>query len=235
MPLYAKALMVHVDAWRRISDDTVLREEYGIDDLKEWLELPLDKLPRDRVNDLIGCFNGIARTHVEIAVRREHCHWEMPIRLGRTFKMLLPETSEFQNMARIVALRVRLQMAEGKYADAITSLQTGYGMARQMAEQPFIVSSAVGSRIVKLMNAQLLTLCQQPDAPNLYWSIAELPSPIIDWRKAIGVEYEGIYLDFPELQVVRHASYVPEQWDRALREVCVDARRFAGVVWRRRA
>ena len=68
------------------------------------------------------------------------------------------------------------------------------------------------------MNAQLLTLCQLPDAPNLYWSIVELPSPIIGWQKAIGVEYDGLYLDFPELQAVRHASYAPEQWDRALRE-----------------
>ena len=46
-------------------------------------------------------------------------------------------------MGGIVALRARLQIAEGKYEEAIASLQTGYGMARQLAEQPFLVSGLI--------------------------------------------------------------------------------------------
>ena len=56
------------------------------------------------------------------------------------------------------------------------------------------------------MNDQLLTLCQQPDAPNLYWTITELPNPLIDRRQSIGAEYDGAYLEWPELQALRHAA-----------------------------
>ena len=92
-------------------------------------------------------FGGIVKSQLELAVRRKHCNWDMPLREGHVFEILLPEVQEFRNLARIVALRARLQMAEGKYADAIASLQTGYGMARQVAEQPFLVSSLIGTTI----------------------------------------------------------------------------------------
>ena len=120
----------------------------------------------------------------------------------------------------------RLQIAEGKYDDALASLQTGYGMARQIAEQPFIIGSLVGRAIAGMMNDQLLTLCQQPGAPNLYWSIAELPSPWIDRGQSVKAEYDGAYLEWPELQVIRHAQYVPEQWNLVLRNVVSDILRY---------
>ena len=34
--------------------------------------------------------------------------------------------------------------------------------------------------------------------------------------------YDGLYLQWPELQTLRHAQYVPEQWDRVLRKAISD-------------
>jgi hypothetical protein len=228
MPLYTKALVRHVEVWRIMADEAPSDKESpsDLDHCEEWLETPLDKLPRDRVKKLVDAFGGSVRSQLDLAVRREHCNWDAPVREGHVFEILLPEVQEFRNLARIVALRARLQIAEGKFAGAIASLQTGYGMARQVAEQPFLVGSLVGATIAQKMGYQLLTLCQQPGAPNLYWCIAELPSPWIDRRKAIEAEYDGLYLQWPELKTLRHAQYVPEQWNLVLRKVVSDMVRF---------
>ena len=221
VPLYAKALVMHMERWKGMQYDALYDKKKPSDfpDFEKWFETPLDTLPRDRARKIADAFGGSVKTQLDMAVRREHCYWDTPLRQGHVFETLLPETQEFRNMARILALRARLQIAEGKYEEAVATLKTGYGMARHIAEQPFLVSNLVGLAIANMMNDQLLTLCQQPGAPNLYWSIAELPSPWIDKRQSIGAEYDGLYLQWPELQAVRHAQYAPEQWNRLLRKI----------------
>jgi hypothetical protein len=226
MPCYLKALMTYTEQSQRLCNSHPSGEKSDLGNLVEWLATPLDKLPRDRVRKLVDSFGGLVKNQLEMAVRREHCNWDMPLRQGHVFEILLPEVQEFRNVARVVALRARLQIAEGTYSDAVASLKTGYGMARQVAEQPFLVSNLVGTVIAQMMNDQLLTLCQQPGAPNLYWSIAELPSPWTDRRRSIQAEYDGVYLQWPELQAIRHAQYVPEQWNLVLRQVVAELVRY---------
>lgn len=234
VPCYLKALIIHMQRWRNICNESQGNES-DLDQLVQWLDMPLDALPRDRVRKLVGPFSGLVKDQLIMAVRRERCDWDMPLRQGRIYEILLPELQEFRNMARIVALRARLQMAEGKYTEAIHSLQTGYGMARQVAEQPFLVSGAVGTAIANMMSDQLSTLCQQPGAPNLYWSITELPSPLIDRQKSIEAEYDGLYLQYPELQAVRHAQYAPEQWDVVLRKIVSETVRYQNMFQRNKS
>jgi hypothetical protein len=232
VPLYAKALLIHRETWINLHNSARDgKDKQFLDDFEhfeKWLETPPDKLPCDRVRKVVDSFSGTVRTQLELAVRREHCDWDMPLRQGHVFEIVLPEADDFRGLARIVALRARLQIAEGKYDEAIASLQTGYGMARHIAEEPFVVTSLVGVTITLIMDEQLLTLCQQPDAPNLYWSIAELPSPWLDRSTAIGAEYDGIYLQWPELQVVRTAQYTPDQWNLVLRKCVSEIVRYEG-------
>jgi hypothetical protein len=224
VPLYMKALVRHMEIWKDMQNEALDRfnkneSPSGFTHFEEWLETPLDKLPRERVRKLADAFGGSVRSQLELAVRREHCNWDVPLRQGHVFEILLPEVQEFRNMARIVALRARLQIAERKFDEAITSLQTGYGMARHVAKQPFLVSGLNGLAIANMMNDQVLALCQQAGSPNLYWSLTELPSPLIDPQTSIEAEYDGLYLQWPELQTLRHTQYVPEQWDHVLRKV----------------
>jgi hypothetical protein len=238
MPLYVKALVRHMEAWKGLQYESLNGKENSASDLnnfEKWLGTPLDKLPRERVRKLVDSFSGTVKSQLELAVRREHCNWDSPLRQGHFYEVLLPETQEFRNVARVIALRARLQIAEGKYDDAIASLQTGYGMARQLAEQPFLVSNLVATVVTIMMNDQLLTLCQQPDVPSLYWSIAELPSPWIDRGKSIAAEYDGLYLQWPELQAVRHAQYTSDQWNLVLRKTITEMVRFEGDMIRTEA
>ena len=79
------------------------------------------------------------------------------------------------------------------------------------------------------MNEQVLTFCQLPDAPNLYWSITALPSPMIDFRTSLEGDLDGIYMHLPQLHTVHRAHYPPEQWDRELREVAAELAPLLGL------
>jgi hypothetical protein len=221
-PLYAKALVVHMEGWQRVCDQSLHDKQLSsdFDTIEKWMEMPLDQLPRDRAEKLLASLGNSTRSQLDLAVRREHCNWDTPLRQGHFYEVLLPETQQFRNLARRIALQTKLQILDTKYGDAIASLQTGYGMARQVASQPFLVSNLVGAVVTQKMNHQLLTLCQQPDMPSLYWSIADLPSPWIDRSTAIDAEYDALYLQWPELQTIRTAQYTPDQWNLVLRR-CV--------------
>ena len=156
--------------------------------VRQWLETPLESLPREEVREVLARYREDLE-YVKIAARRERCDWDPPPSL--IFSMLAPEIQAARFPARLVALRARLEMAEGKHDDALTSLQTGYAMARQIAEQPLVIAGLVGLTIEGIMDVQLQELLTQPDVANLYWTIAALPDPLIDVRRAM----------FPEVQL----------------------------------
>jgi hypothetical protein len=187
----------------------------------EMTGTPLDKFPRDRARKLLDAYGDVL-SQIDVMARREHCDWDAPLRQGHVYEILLPEVHESRHFARLVALRTRLQIAEGKYPEAIASLQTGYALARQISQQPFLISGLVGIGIVEIMNSQLLDLCQQPNAPNLYWGLTALPHPMINLYESARYEYNGIYLQFPEFQDVRRGQHTPDQWDAILRRFVVD-------------
>jgi hypothetical protein len=213
VPLYVKALVGYMEFSRHFGSP---KDDFDLDLAKKWMETPLDALPRDRVRKWMK-FGGFRS--LKSAVRRERCNWEPTVREGRAWEILLPEMQELRYMSWLVALSGRLQIADGKYAEAIETLQIGYGMGRQIAECPFLVTSMIGKVIVEEMNDQLLTLCQQPGAPNLYWSLAALPSPIINLDRSLAYEYDSLYFQYPELQNVRHARNAPAQWDIILHKL----------------
>jgi hypothetical protein len=218
VPLYANVLVGYL--WFRLRSP---EDDPDLAMTKKWLETPLDALPRDRVKKYAD-FGGLRS--LKEAVRRERCDWDPPLREGRAWEVILPQMSQLCEMSRLLVLRARLQIAEGKYAEAIESVQIGYSMARQIAEYAAPVTAVMGRTIIEGMNDQLLALCQQPGAPNLYWSLAELPSPVINLEKSLKVEYEGSYLEWPELQNLRTAKNAPEQWDVILRRTVSEAVRY---------
>jgi hypothetical protein len=224
VPLYLKALIQYVDLrkeWQHQALESLKKhpsEEPGFDRVDEWLDMPLEKLPREQLRQFVDrWFRGVYRALKE-ATERERCDWEMPTRQGRAFEVLLPEHQELRWASNTIALQARLQIAEGKNAEALETLRVGYAVARHAAAAPFLVTTLIGQSIADRMNAQLLTLCQQPGAPNLYWSLTELPHPMFDVEHAIAAEYDGLYLQWPELRKLRTADYAPAQWDIVLHD-----------------
>jgi hypothetical protein len=102
-------------------------------------------------------------------------------------------------VAQALAIRIRIEIREGRFAAAIESLQTGYAMGRHMADAPFLINSLVGISICQMMNDRVLELSQAKGAPNLYWSLTALPRPLIDMRRSMEFEAASALIVFPEL------------------------------------
>lgn len=201
-PMYSKACLLLTQATPELWDK-----------VHNWLKTPVDELPLDEVRDRVSKFDVVFR-QLAVASQRTYCDWGLPIReTGNPYEILLPELQRSRNLARVAALRARLAIADGDMDKAVESLQVGFALARHVGEQSTIVGGLVGMAIASLMADQVETLIQLPDAPNLYWSLTALPSPVVDLTEAIEMESVAIYLLFPQFAEVKTKRYTPAQWE----------------------
>lgn len=169
---------------------------------KNWAE-PFDKAAEMPLAELRG--SETAKTlawlrtssllrEVERAARRSYCDWELTSRLREDgIALLLPDLQGMREFAKLLAVRARLEMADGKFDDAARTLQTGYALARHTGEGPTLIHGLVGIAIATVMNKQVETWVQTPGAANFYWSLTDLPVSFIDLRN--GFQGERIWLD----------------------------------------
>lgn len=196
--------------------------------LDDWTGTPLPELRKQRVERAEDVAYPLTRPfgkapndlleQLYMGARCEQCDWAMPIREYDYDAMLLAEIQSIRNPARILAVRARLQIADGKYDEAIETLQTGYALGRHVAQGPYSVQCLVGAAIGGIMSKQVETFVQQPGAPNLYWALMSLPRPMVDCRMAFEAESSKLYLAHPELRDLDKKRYPPEQWQQLLQQ-----------------
>lgn len=169
------------------------------DRIKKWLEMPLAELKKELPQE-IDVDNFLMR-EVDQAARRSHCDWELLERARKDGALLLlPDVQGFREIAQFLSLRIRVQIADGRFDQAAHSLQTGFQLARHVCEGPTVIHNLVGIAIANQMTTRIEEWIATPDAPNLYWALAALPRPFIDLRKAF--EGERLLVDalFPGLR-----------------------------------
>jgi hypothetical protein len=200
------------------------------DTIEKWSEMPLPELRKEVGGEgkkyaWIASQSSIIEM-LDRGARCDSCDWDIPIREHEFYTILLPDVQASRSSGRILAARARLQIAEGRYADAIHTLQTGYALGRHVAQGPTLINGLVGVTIAGMMSNQVETLIQQPDAPNLYWALSSLPRPLIDFRPGYDAEFASIYLSYPELRDLEKKDYPPEQWRRLLQKTVADLTKF---------
>jgi hypothetical protein len=150
----------------------------------------------------------------------ESCDWDL---LTRGQKSGDPNAADVlqrvRGFARILVARARLQVADGKFDEAIRTLRTGYAMARHVAQAPALINGLVGVTLADVMSKQLETLVQQPGAPNLYWALATLPQPLLDLRPGYEEDLAVVYLSYPELRDLDKKDYPADHWRQLLQQV----------------
>jgi hypothetical protein len=153
------------------------------DKLVAWRKTSLKDLPRKELAWL-ATYNPLRE--LDYAARHEICDWELRERVRKEgIHLLLPELQGYRELANLLAVRARLEMAEHRYADAVSTLQTGFSLARDVGEGPTLLHFLVGMAITHVMAEQVETLMEQPDAPNFYWALTVLPSPLARLRKPL--------------------------------------------------
>jgi hypothetical protein len=205
-------------AERNVFFDEFYKEFDSSGRIGTWLNIPLGT-PREkeyREKELAKVVHllrpGGLYADMERAARFESCDWQFPIHEGNPLAITLPEVQHSRAYARLLFSKARLEVAEGKYDQAVRTLQTGYAEARHVGQGPFLVCSLVGVTIASTMSYQMQQFIQQPGMPNLYWALSTLPRPLVDFRPAVEAESNLLYLQFPELRDLDKKTLTPEEW-----------------------
>jgi hypothetical protein len=177
------------EAWNQIGEKSA-----------QWQDLPLKDFPVVEVRSLVDLWSRKLK-QIEFGTRRKTCDWNytLPEERLNAIGILLPDVQSMRQWGRILALKARVEVAEGKYDDATRTLETGLAFGRHVAEGPFLINGLIGIAISNLMLEPLEDLIAQTGAPNLYWALTALPQPLISLRDALETEQKLPENLIPEL------------------------------------
>jgi hypothetical protein len=215
VPIYERLTHEQNDAWKKQMHD---RPE-------EWNKLPLEKLPMADVRQFLD-ENKYRLRQLELGARRRSAEWNYTLDAGDPIGLLLPDIQQMRMIhAPLLVLKARLEIAEGRYADAVRTLETGFSFGEQVGHGSFLIQNLVGMAIANQMSDVVLEFVERPGAPNLYWALAVLPRSLIDLRSGNEFEQQMLELQFPDMADLDR-SRSAEEWDAALVRVRKEAERL---------
>jgi hypothetical protein len=150
-----------------------------MDEINQWLKTPPDRLPEKQVQSTLEQLKPTLEL-LEQAAKCKQCDW--PYLDDDTLSQNL---ANYRRFAFFLALQARFQIARGQYDEAISTMQTGFAMARHLADAPSLVRGLVGVGIATYICRQLEQFVQRPDAPVLYEALRDLPQPFIDLNEQV--------------------------------------------------
>jgi hypothetical protein len=185
---------------------------------EKWMAIPIGD-PREKQlrpsGPLLAEWSGLYRDMVR-AAQFESCDWELPVRDGNVISMSINGTSEMRTWGRLLAAKAHFEIAEGKYDQAMTTIQTGLALARHVGQGPILIFPLIGTSIAGGILKQVEQWIQQPDAPNLYWALSTLRRPLVDYRMGCEAEANLLYLQWPELQGLDKKRLSADDWRELL-------------------
>jgi hypothetical protein len=191
-----------------------------------WAELPLPELQKEIEKDHWGLVTSPFATSflgcLERGSRCESADWDLPIREHEFWTILLPDIQAARAPARILAARARIQVLRQQYDEAVHTFQVGYALGRHVGSHGVcLVQCLVGATIINTMSKQVETFIQQTNAPNLYWALATLPRPIVDFREAFEAEMVAIELSYPDLRDLEKKHLSAAEWQHLLEQTAL--------------
>jgi hypothetical protein len=167
-----------------------------------WSKAPVERLPKEAMRKKLAEYDDVYEL-LDKAAGCEHCDWGIRDRLReKGIGALLPEIQPMRNCALLLSVRVRWEMAEGRFDKAVNTLRTGFALAKHTGDSEVLIGFLVGVAIAGIMEGQLDQFVARPDAPNLYYALTDLPASLISMRKGLQGERLGAYGTFPGLAAV---------------------------------
>jgi hypothetical protein len=166
--------------------------------------MPLKQLPKDQLRN----YGGHALTQADYGARLDTVDWQALDRVqSEGTDMRVPELRAFRELGVALQLRFRGEIARGDYDDAIRTAKTMLGFARHLGEYPSLAGARLGQDIAEMALESLTEMVQEPNCPNLYWALTDLPCPIVDLRK--GSQGDRVMAD-TELRTLRDDAVLPD-------------------------
>lgn len=171
----------------------------GVEERARYRAMTLAELAKQDLKT----YGGSALTQADWAARLESPDWgslQKVQTLGSEFRM--PEIDGFRVLAIALQVRFRGEVARADWEGAIRTAKTMLAFARHLGESPALVANVLGLEVAALALDSIEEMIQQPNAPNLYWAFAELPSPLVSLRKGfqgertrVDTELGGLLMD----------------------------------------
>jgi thiol-disulfide isomerase/thioredoxin len=165
---------------------------------EKWNAMPLKDLP---IADLKYYGGTLIVREMYDAARMTNADWQ-PLYFARRdgYEWLIPDVQKMRALASAMKTRVRGEIAAGDFEGAIRTLKTMFGLARTMESHPTLIGSLVGIWIADIAADAIEELIAQPAAPNLFWALSNLPTPLLSLRT--GTEGERLFIssDFEDLK-----------------------------------
>jgi hypothetical protein len=177
VPLYQKAIQL-------------LPQKSQLKKFSDWRSLIPDQLPVEEVESELKKLKPTLDL-VSQAAKCKQCNWPF-IKPEQAQQQIMDDLSKYRQIAFIIDVQAKLQIAQGQNDQAIVTIKTGLAMAKHLGEAPTLIQGMVGIAIAALNLNRIEQFIQSDNAPNLYRALEDLPLPLVDITKAIKIETDNL-------------------------------------------
>jgi hypothetical protein len=154
----------------------------AVADRARYQAMPLAELPLDKLRD----YGKSALRQADWAARLDTIDWQdLPHVQDGDLEQVPPGVGPLQVLAAALQVRFRAEVAGRRFDHAIRTAKTMFALSRHLGEHPSEVANLVGLWTAHLGLNTLAEMVQQPECPNLYWALTDLPCPLVDLRKGV--------------------------------------------------
>ena len=210
------AATLYLQAISALPDTSTLHDEQYGARYDELMAASPDSFDEAKAEELLKPFQ-LTFALSERAVVRAGCDWGAPLEeLG--IETLLPYLNNVRVMANFMTLQARLHLARGEVDAAREMLRRVFIMAQHTgnAKQPVLVDGLVGVGVAAQAVEEARRMSERPSAPNQYWALSTLPSPMFDVPKWIRSERVFLTVSLPALRDPENMT--SEEWTVTLKK-----------------
>jgi len=149
---------------------------------------------------------GRPLSDVDAGSRMLTSDWQMWFEVRRDgIGTLLPDLQKMRELANVLKVRMRYEIATKDFEKAAYSARTYHGLMQSFETHPTLIAGLVGIAVESTCLNALEEMIQQPGCPNLYWSFTEFPNEGINLRTPLQGEKILIQTHFGHLLNARGA------------------------------
>jgi len=184
--------------------------------LHDWIDRPLDD-PKWKEWDNDGTQGLPGRFYDELkrAAFRRDADWQYPLYETDTpYSILLPDVQVLRTfLGSGLASKARYHMSKGELPQAREALMVGLANTRHLARTPFFICQLAASGLDQVLLNQTAELLAQPNSPNLYWALTNLPENLVDIESAASFEAAIFEMTLPAVHDLDRPRE-HEEWQR---------------------
>jgi hypothetical protein len=160
------------------------------------LTMPLKELPAQELQD----YGRFALTQADWAARLDKPDWQILLQTKTEgIGLLIPDVQQLRAIVNALKVRLRAEIALGRFDDAIRTYKTMFSISRHLSEHPTLIGDLVGIATAFVTLGAIDEMLEQPGCPNLYWALTNLPRPFIPLDKGLAGERVLLASEFRDL------------------------------------